>query len=194
MMPARFALLAAVLPLVCGCSQARIVLLEGDAPSAITVSNDTGVVRLDQPGEAVRIENRKSTPQTVQLSAADIKEEWGDALALHPPKPKVWRLYFDFDSAELKRDSWHELPALIAAIKARTAGEVTIIGYTDRSGPEAYNDGLGLRRAEMVRRQFVTAGIPVWMITVESYGPRDPFVASSRPFEPLNRRAEITLR
>ncbi|HUK58759.1 MAG TPA: OmpA family protein [Stellaceae bacterium] len=178
-----------------GCAdETRIVLLDSGAPSAVTITNDAGVVKLDRPGEAVELSSRKSVPKPVQLSTAEIGKDWSDALAFHPAEPRKWILYFNFDSAELTANSRGDLTALVAAVAARPAAEVAIIGFTDRSGPESYNRDLGLRRAEAIRADLTTAGVPATAISVTSYGANDPLVESRDVYEPRNRRTEITVR
>jgi outer membrane protein OmpA-like peptidoglycan-associated protein len=177
----------------CG-AETRVVLLDSDQPEALTITNDAGVTELDKPGQAVELSSRQNAPKPLALSDADIKKDWGDAIAYHPAEPTMSILYFNFDSADFTERSRGDVKKLIDAIRARVAAEVEIIGYTDRSGPESYNRDLGLRRAEAVRRALTAAGIPASAISVESYGANDPLVESHQPYEPRNRRAEITLR
>jgi peptidoglycan-associated lipoprotein len=191
----RGAIVAGLAMLLGACSsETRIVLLDSGAPSAVTVTNDAGVVKLDSPGQAVEISSRKSAPKPLAMNEAEIKQDWSDALAYHPAEPRKWILYFAFDSVELAGDSRDALEALVAAVAARPAAEVAIIGFTDRSGPESYNRDLGLRRAEAVRAQLTAAGVPAAAISVDSYGARDPLIDPGQLYEPRNRRAEVTLR
>ena len=174
----------------------RIVLLpnEDGAPSTITVTNSGGAAVIDKPDAGVAVARPTSAPEPLTLSEAEINKDWADALAYQPPRPVVIRLYFVLDTTEMTPESRSELPRLLDLIRQRPAPEVVIAGHTDRSGDPQYNEELGLRRAAAVRRAIEAIGIPSDLITVTSYGAGDPLVKTSRPYEPRNRRVEITVR
>jgi outer membrane protein OmpA-like peptidoglycan-associated protein len=174
----------------------RIVLLpnEDGAPSTITVTNSGGSAVIDKPNGGVAVARPSSAPEPLSLSETEINKDWADALALQPPRPVVIRLYFVLDTTEMTPDSQARLPRLLDLIRQRPAPEVVISGHTDRSGDPKYNEELGLRRAEAVRRAIESIGVPPDLITVTSYGAGDPLVRTSRPYEPRNRRVEITVR
>jgi outer membrane protein OmpA-like peptidoglycan-associated protein len=174
----------------------RIVLLpnEDGAPSTITVTNSGGAAVIDQPGAAVAVARPTSAPTPLTISQADINKDWADALAFQPLRPVVLRLYFVLDTSEMTKESRAELPRLLDLIRQRPAPEVVIAGHTDRSGDPKYNEELGLRRANAVRRAVEAIGVPADLITVVSHGAGDPLVKTSRPYEPRNRRVEITVR
>lgn len=58
--------------------------------------------------------------------------------------------------------------------------QLTIIGHTDSIGSHAYNDDLGLRRAENARLYMQNLGVET-TIEVESAGKRRPVAPNSRP-------------
>jgi len=78
------------------------------------------------------------------------------------------------------------------------AGQKTRIGVTghaDRSGSDAYNMALSLRRANAVKDQLVREGIPASAITVVGRGESQPLVQTADGVrEPQNRRVEIVLQ
>ncbi|MBI4421015.1 MAG: OmpA family protein, partial [Gemmatimonadetes bacterium] len=67
-------------------------------------------------------------------------------------------------------------------------------GHADERGTEAYNQRLGQRRAEAVKRFLTAAGVPASRLETASYG-------ETRPLEPghnerawaANRRAEFRI-
>jgi outer membrane protein OmpA-like peptidoglycan-associated protein len=186
-----------VLLLLAACAgQNRVVLLanEDGSPSALTVSNPGGTAVLEQPGAAVAIPRATSAPTPVAVGEGEIRTVWGDALAYHPQRPVTMLLYFILDTPNLTPASRAELPKLLDLIRQRPAPEVIIIGHTDRSGDEPYNNALGLRRANAVRREVEAIGVPTELITVASHGGNNPLVPTTRPYEPRNRRVEITVR
>jgi outer membrane protein OmpA-like peptidoglycan-associated protein len=104
-------------------------------------------------------------------------------------------LYFVLDTPNLVPASRAELPKLLELIRQRPAPEVVIVGHTDRSGDDQrYNYELGLRRANAVRREVEAIGVPPDLITVTSHGGNNPLVPTTRPYEPRNRRVEVTVR
>jgi outer membrane protein OmpA-like peptidoglycan-associated protein len=186
-----------VLLLLAACAgQNRVVLLanEDGSPSALTVSNPGGTAVLEQPGAAVAIPRATSAPTPVAVGEGEIRTVWADALAYHPQRPITMLLYFVLDTPNLTPASRAELPKLLDLIRQRPAPEVIIIGHTDRSGDEPYNNALGLRRANAVRREVEAIGVPTELITVASHGGNNPLVPTTRPYEPRNRRVEITVR
>jgi peptidoglycan-associated lipoprotein len=192
---ARLAGLLALLLLGACAARNDVVLLanEDGSPSAITVSNPGGTAVLDQPG-AVAIARATSAPTPVTLSDQEVRTVWADALAYHPQRPVTMLLYFVLDTTNLVPASRAELPKLRDLIRQRPAPEVVIVGHTDRSGDERYNYELGLRRANAVRRDVEAIGVPPDLITVTSHGGNNPLVGTTRPYEPRNRRVEVTVR
>jgi adhesin transport system outer membrane protein len=193
---ARLAGLLALLLLGACAAKNDVVLLanEDGSPSTITVSNPAGTTVLDQPG-AVAIRGTTSAPAPVTIGDAEIRTVWADALAYHPQRPVTILLYFVLDTPNLVPASRAELPKLLQLIRQRPAPEVVIVGHTDRSGDdERYNYELGLRRANAVRRDVEAIGVPHDLITVTSHGGNNPLVPTTRPYEPRNRRVEVTVR
>lgn len=191
----KFRIVAAVLLLGLGaCTQGRVVLLDSGKPSVVTITNESGVKELNQPGQAMSISSRSSAPRPIELRPGDIEKTWGEAIAYHPPAPVVSLVYFVLDTTELTAKSRAELPKILSVIKQRPAPEVAIVGYTDRSGETDYNYDLGLRRAEAVRAAIEKIGVPGTAITINSYGAANPLIPTRQPYEPRNRRVEITIR
>lgn len=188
--------IALLLTLAACASGDRVVLLPNPdgAKSTVTVTSGGGTAVIDRPGEAVKVSRPSSAPVELTISDADVKKDWADALAYQPPRPVTLRLYFVLDTTELTPESRAALPQLLDLIRQRPAPEVAIVGNTDRSGDPVYNEELGLRRAEAVRRAVEAIGVPKELITVTSDGAGNPLVLPSRPFEPRNRRVDITVR
>ncbi|MPV68642.1 filamentous hemagglutinin N-terminal domain-containing protein [Burkholderia sp. BE17] len=68
------------------------------------------------------------------------------------------------------------LDAIIANLRSeyRSLRVVSIIGHTDRIGPDAYNHELSLARAQTVRDYMVKHGLPVSPVTVAGVGNAEP--------------------
>ncbi|RZI43926.1 hypothetical protein EGT07_00380 [Herbaspirillum sp. HC18] len=88
-------------------------------------------------------------------------------------------ILFDFDSAVLKPEAKSALDALIAQAKETTFSSLTLIGYTDQIGPDAYNLDLSRKRAKAVRDYLLANGFPDKSITVLGKGEANPVKARS---------------
>lgn len=87
------------------------------------------------------------------------------------------------------------LAANLAAFKSKII-EISLVGNTDSSGTDDYNDRLGLRRAQFVKDQLVQRGIPAQILSVSSNGRKNPLPRKPGETEELYRarcrRTEIS--
>jgi len=101
---------------------------------------------------------------------------------------------FGFDKAELSDGMKAKIDELIAKLKADPqGGYIEIEGYTDSTGSEAYNEKLGLERAEAVQRYLHQQhNIPLQKISVVSFGEARPVAPNdTREGRAQNRRVVI---
>ena len=100
--------------------------------------------------------------------------------------------YFDWDSTTPPADAAQSV-AFMAENRARCGwANFTVVGHTDRSGPDSYNDGLALRRAHAIADMMGGAGIPAGTIAVSGMGERQPRVQTvDGQRTPENRRVEV---
>lgn len=110
-----------------------------------------------------------TTTQTVSLSAESL---------------------FGFDSAELTYNA--DLASLAEQLTRYSEGKVQIVGHTDNTGPEAYNQHLSERRAQAVANYLKRMGIAESRLSVEGLGESRP-VTSNDTVEgrAQNRRVEV---
>ncbi|MBL7920053.1 MAG: OmpA family protein [Bacteroidia bacterium] len=102
-------------------------------------------------------------------------------------------IFFDFDKAELKKESYYELDRLVKLFKEYPALQVEISGHTDNVGSKKYNDQLAYRRAEAVSKYIKNKlGVNETQVTLKSYGETQP-VASNATAKgrQINRRVEF---
>lgn len=115
-----------------------------------------------------------------------------------PPAPVAKRkiilrgVNFDFDKSDIRPDARPILDAAIDVLKAEPDINVSVQGYTDSVGTEAYNQKLSQRRAESVTRYLVTGGISAARLTAVGYGESNP-VATNETADgrAQNRRVEL---
>jgi outer membrane protein OmpA-like peptidoglycan-associated protein len=101
---------------------------------------------------------------------------------------------FDFDKANLRPEN-REILSRIAGILLTLRGyKISVFGYTDDIGTEAYNLQLSDRRASAVRDYLVKAGLSPDIIMAKGYGKSDPRVpGNTLAARAANRRVEIAI-
>ena len=86
------------------------------------------------------------------------------------PLPESGLIYFDFDRAELNAEGQATMDAIIADIKDRELGGVTVDGFTDTAGPAEYNMQLSQQRANTVATELIKSGVPASLIAATGFG------------------------
>jgi len=109
-------------------------------------------------------------------------------------------LYFEFDDAELAPRTRRQLEIVARILRGDSGKKLTISGHTDALGGAGYNDGLSLRRADIVRDFLVASGVAGDQIVTVAKGmsqPRRPNFTDAGADNPegrrANRRTEIYL-
>ncbi|HTH58215.1 MAG TPA: OmpA family protein [Cyclobacteriaceae bacterium] len=102
-------------------------------------------------------------------------------------------IYFDFEKASFKTDSYNELNRLEAMMKQNPALQVEISGHTDKVGTKAYNKKLSLMRANAVRSFLTSKGVDPRRVKTVGYGEDRPIASNDDDKEgrELNRRVEF---
>jgi len=104
------------------------------------------------------------------------------------------RIYFDYDSSELKSESQEILTKKAAWLKANGDYKLKIEGNCDDRGSTEYNLALGARRAEAAAKFLNALGISSDRITTISYGEEKPAVEGQNEAAwSKNRRDEFVL-
>ncbi len=108
-------------------------------------------------------------------------------------------LHFDFDSTAVSAEDEEKLASARDFIRAEVpAGcnkteDILVTGHTDSTGPEAYNDGLSMRRAEAVVSYLKSIGVEANLIA-EGKGETDPAADNStKEGRAENRRVVIDI-
>lgn len=104
---------------------------------------------------------------------------------------------FDFDRSVIKPEGRRVLDGFVTSLNGSGAryDTVIVIGHTDSVGTDAYNQRLGLRRAEAVKAYMISRGIDARSIRTDSRGKKEP-VADNRTAEgrAKNRRVVIEVK
>jgi len=99
---------------------------------------------------------------------------------------------FDVGSANIKPGFASSLDALAQQMLARDGSRFSIIGHTDNSGSESYNQQLSEKRAEAVADYLVGQGVSAGALSILGLGESRPIADNATPEgQSLNRRVEI---
>ena len=98
-------------------------------------------------------------------------------------------VYFDYDKAELTAEAKQTLSTMSSNFK----GTLLVSGHCDERGSDAYNDTLGMRRAETAKEYLLQHGFKSGLIKTQSFGKRHPVKSNCKDeaCHAQNRRAEF---
>jgi OOP family OmpA-OmpF porin len=102
---------------------------------------------------------------------------------------------FGFDQATVRSDFVDEIDALGSFLQKNPNAYVLLEGYTDSTGPEEYNLGLSLRRAESISNYLMdNFNITSERVVVNYYGEANPAASNSTSEgRAMNRRVEVAV-
>lgn len=106
--------------------------------------------------------------------------------------PALPSIHFAFDSDMVDTNEYaEELNTIVTVLKEFKDTDVVITGYTDHYGPERYNDGLSLRRAEAVKKYLVGQGIDASRMSTSGEG-KDSKTEGADTLTIKARRVEVS--
>jgi len=109
-----------------------------------------------------------------------------DKLALH--------VNFDFNKATIRKGEDAELQKAIAFIKKYPGSQISLVGFTDSVGSDAYNLKLSEKRAQAVKDYLVKHGIDAGRIEASGRGKADPIADNkTEKGRAANRRVEVQI-
>lgn len=134
-------------------------------------------------GDNQTIEDKDFTLDAIQLSSVSENV----TLVLN-------NIFFAFDKATLRPESFPELNRIIQVMDEKAAMEIEIAGHADATGPASYNLQLSEKRARSVVSYLVGKGIEEDRIAVVFYGEDKPLAPnSSADGRRRNRRVEFKI-
>ncbi|MEM9814135.1 MAG: OmpA family protein [Pseudomonadota bacterium] len=170
----------------------KLVAVEGDE----TASQERGVVVTSSaPAADATTEAAAATDTAASTEPAVATADDGKAsvtYASFAPEYQInVRVTFDLDSASLREEEKPRLEQLCRVMRSSDVEKFRVVGHTDATGSEEYNQRLSRLRAEEVQRFFVDeCGIMAERIEAIGVGERFPFVADD-PEAGENRRVEF---
>ena len=109
--------------------------------------------------------------------------------------PRNYLVFFDWDKADLTPEALKTIATAAEDAKKGNVSRIRATGHADRSGPEAYNMRLSMRRATAVKGELVRQGVAEKDIAVIAKGETEPLVPTPDGVrEPQNRRVEIVFQ
>lgn len=105
----------------------------------------------------------------------------------------MFLVFFDFDKSQLNATGLEVISAVAEqAQKRNDLRAIKLIGHTDSSGSDKYNQRLSQRRADAVRAALAERGVSVDLLETSARGESDPMVQTpNNTREPANRRVEV---
>ncbi len=164
------------------------------------VGDKSGHYITDSAGNCVRTSRWTNEDMTVDCGAEPVVEAKAPPPA--PPPAPVYETItlkasalFDLNKSTLKESAKAELDALADRInKDAKVVEVRIVGHTDSTGTEAYNQQLSERRATTVRDYAVSKGVNPNIISASGMGESAPVADNTTSAgRAQNRRVDVTL-
>jgi len=134
----------------------------------------------------VKLEGASTDEKTVNRTVAMRKLVVGVSSILR-------NIYFDFDKATFKTESYNELNKLESMLSQNPSLVMEIAGHTDAVGTKDYNKYLSLKRAQAVKDYLTKKGINTRRIKTVGYGKSKPLASNDdeRGGRELNRRVEF---
>ncbi len=156
--------------------QAKSAREEADAAKA-----EADRIRQEAEAELTRLEEALSKVVETRRTALGLVLNLGED-----------SIKFDFDEAELKPKERELLSRIAGILLTSSDYTVSVNGHTDDVGTEDYNQKLSERRAEVVHRYLLEAGVPGEIMTVTGWGKTKPRVeGTSEEARAKNRRVEL---
>jgi outer membrane protein OmpA-like peptidoglycan-associated protein len=187
------ALLPALLA-ACAPSATIVLLPEKDGrKTAVTVKQGDQEVLLDEPYAAAR--QSASGPTAFRSNPQEVQALAGAALAAQPSRATTFTLHFIEGKDEFTDESKLLVDGVFSEIAKRPVPDIVVVGHTDLTGTDPFNDALAQKRAELVKAELIRRGVAAENIQAISRGMRDPVIPTAMGVaEARNRRVEIVVR
>src|SRR5436309_3178622 len=102
---------------------------------------------------------------------------------------------FRFDSAELTELGKGEVYLAAQRLKEKANIAIAIEGHTDDVGSSEYNEKLGMRRAESIRKELASLGVDPGRMSAASLGETKPLIGQETAWaRAVNRRVEFQVK
>ena len=115
-------------------------------------------------------------------------------VVIPPPAPKQFIVFFGWNKCNITAEADAVLSEAAAAAKSSGAASIRVVGHTDTSGSNAYNQKLSECRAGAVKSNLVGKGVSDGSISTSGKGEGELMVQTGDGVkEPQNRRATVDM-
>jgi len=102
---------------------------------------------------------------------------------------------FDVDKSDIRSGALATYTKIAEVLKDYDKTVIHVVGHTDSTGSDAYNQGLSERRAESVRSVLSGNGVIADRLLIEGRGEREPIADNSTPQgRTKNRRVDVVIK
>lgn len=104
------------------------------------------------------------------------------------------RLHFAFNSSVIPVSDYPQVDKLAQIMKDNPPAKAVIVGHTDHTGTDEYNQKLSERRSKALGDRLIKDGIAADRITTSGKGEKEPMATNNtREGRALNRRIHVEL-
>lgn len=142
-------------------------------------------------GEPERVDAEPAPPADVELHWAANGAGAVGTRSNEPVKKLAFNIQFVFDSTEILGESQSYIDRLGEVLSQIKDTELVIVGHTDASGSDGYNQNLSIARASAVREYLLSRWqIAPGRLTVDGRGESE-LLSTIDPLDPTHRRVEF---
>lgn len=177
--------------------------INGKDSGWIETDKTSGYYSLELPSEGeytfkINTEGYFSTQDSLAVELKDENQFISKNIYLKPLEVgtavRLNNIFFDFDKATLRPESFPELDLVIDLLKKNKDLEIEIGGHTDNMGSAEYNEKLSNERAKSVRQYIVKEWISENRVSYKGYGKDKPEVSNeTEEGRQTNRRVEFVI-
>jgi outer membrane protein OmpA-like peptidoglycan-associated protein len=137
--------------------------------------------------------------QVLDRQAAELRRDLGPQTDVVNTGQKIivtmpQDILFATDSAALRPDLRSDLQVIAANLRRNPDSVIRVVGHTDSTGSQAYNQRLSERRADAVAAVLIENGVPGRRVVTQGMGPNDPVATNATAAgRAQNRRVEIVI-
>lgn len=103
-------------------------------------------------------------------------------------------ILFDVNKTALKPAATTNLQNLATSMQNNPDTNIMVVGYTDNTGSDTYNQSLSIRRADAVKSSITANGVSGSRLTTQGKGEADPIADNTTEAgRAQNRRVEIVI-
>jgi OmpA-OmpF porin, OOP family len=149
---------------------------------------------LEQQEENWQIDDVANCRGQFLAAMAELEARPAAAPAAAPAAMRDFRVYFEWDRADLTPEARQILQQVAQAAQAGQSSRLELVGKADRSGATPYNQRLSERRSAAVMQALTQGGVASNRISSRAVGETQPPVPTPDGVrEPRNRVVEITI-